>query len=156
MAGIKIIYGTGGVAFRDTNNIQLAKDTLQVLKKYDVKNLDSAQLYGASESVLGDIGAGSDFIIDTKAVGGFTPGSLQSDNLYKSAHESISKLKVKQVDIFYIHAPDSNAPLAEWVPTIDKLHKEGIFKRFGVSNFTPDQVKELYNFSKEHNYVFFA
>lgn len=130
------------------------KEALDTLENLGVKNLDTAQLYGESEKVLGEQNAGDRFIIDTKSKGGFDPSSaLKPENLYKLAHESITKLKVKNVDIFYVHAPDSSVEISDWIPTIDKLYKEGLFKRFGLSNFKPEDVKTIYEYTKSKGYV---
>jgi len=75
------------------------------------------------------------------------------DTLYRSAHESLEKLKIKQIDIFYIHAPDRSKTLDEWVPTVQKLYEEGVFKRFGISNFAPEEVQELYSYNKKNHFV---
>ena len=38
--------------------------------------------------------------------------------------------------MWYLHAPDHTTPFEETLKAVDELHKEGKFKRFGVSNFT--------------------
>merc|ERR1711939_673655 len=80
-----------------------------------VTTIDSAQLYGESEKRLGELKAGDRFTIDTKWLGGWTPGSATKEGIITSARESIKKLGVKQVDIFYIHAPDSKTDIEETV-----------------------------------------
>jgi aflatoxin B1 aldehyde reductase len=110
---------------------------------------------GRGESALGDSGATDGrFIIDTKNYGGWRPGqSLKRENLIKAATESLERLKTKQVDIYYIHGPDDSIPPSEWVPVIDELHKKGLFKRFGLSNYSAKQVREVYDYSKANGYV---
>ncbi|KIW06808.1 uncharacterized protein PV09_02488 [Verruconis gallopava] len=155
MAGLKIVFGAA--SFNPGGNFPTlddARSVLNILEQNDVRNLDTAQLYGESESILGQLNAGDRFVIDTKSKGGWDAGnSLQPDNLYRLTHESLEKLKVKQVDVFYIHVPDDTVPPSTWVPTMDRLHKEGVFKRFGVSNFTGEEVKQVYEFAKANNYV---
>jgi len=157
MPGLKIVFGTAGcnpgAAFPD---VEAIKELLGVLEKNGVKNLDTAQLYGQSETLLGEVGAGTDghFIIDTKSKGGFDLGNaLKPEVLREQAHESIKKLKVKQVDVFYIHAREPTIPLETWTPVINELYKEGLFKRFGVSNFYPEDVEALYEHCKRNGYV---
>jgi len=57
------------------------------------------------------------------------------------------------VDILYIHGPDRTLKLEQWVPTINELYKQGAFRRFGVSNFSPEEVRELYDYSKANGFV---
>jgi aflatoxin B1 aldehyde reductase len=104
---------------------------------------------------LGNAGAGDGrFAISTKCAGGWRAGiALLPENLYRDAHKSLEKLKVKQIDIFYIHAPDRTLKPEDWVPTIHKLYEEGVFKRFGISNFSPEEVKELHAYSEKNNFV---
>jgi aryl-alcohol dehydrogenase-like predicted oxidoreductase len=65
----------------------------------------------------------------------------------------LEKLKIKQIDIFYIHAPDRSLTLDKWVPTVQKLYEEGVFKRFGISNFAPEEVQDLHAYCKKNNLV---
>jgi aflatoxin B1 aldehyde reductase len=154
MVGIKAVYGTAGAGFWVDDNRPLVRGIFELLKKYGVTTIDSAEMYGASETILGDTDAGSSFTIDTKTLGGFNAGvGLLPETLEKSAHGSIERLKMKQVDIWYIHAPDDTIPPSTWVPTVDKLYKEGLFKQFGLSNFSPKQVQEVYDAAKEGGYV---
>ena len=85
--------------------------------------------------------------------GGWQPGSLEPEKLYKAALASLEKLKIKTIDIFYIHAPDRTTKVEIWMPTIQKLYEEGVFKRFGISNFLPEEVREVYTYAKVNNFV---
>jgi len=157
MSGLTIVFGTAGfTAGANYPTPADAKVVLDAVAKADVTHIDTAQLYGDSEAFLGELNSGDRFNIDTKAQGGFDPNnSLRPENLYKNAHASMEKLKLKGkgVDIFYVHAPDDKIPPKEWLPTMDKLHKEGVFKRLGLSNFHPHQVKEVYDEAKKGGFV---
>jgi aflatoxin B1 aldehyde reductase len=155
MGGVKIVFGGGGFsAGRNWPDAKTAKLALDALKAHGIKVIDTAQIYGDSEAILGELNAGEDFIIDTKSKGGIEKGkALQPDTLYNDAHESLKRVKVKQFDIFYIHAPDDTVPAETWVPVIDKLHQEGVFQRFGLSNFSPEQVQKVYDVAKVSNYT---
>jgi len=155
MAGLKIIFGGAtinpGMAFTDAESL---KGVFKVLQDNGVKNIDTAQLYGESETILGQANAGDHFIIDTKSKGGFDAGNaLKPEVLSKLAHESFEKVKVKKFDIFYIHAPDSTISPEVYLPVINDLYKEGIFSRFGLSNFKPEDVQTIYDLSKEKGFV---
>ena len=45
-------------------------------------------------------------------------------------------MKVEKVQILYLHAPDHEVPLIETLTEVNKLHKEGKFEEFGLSNFS--------------------
>lgn len=55
--------------------------------------------------------------------------------------------------MYYIHAPDANTPLEETLRAIDEVHKSGFFKRFGLSNYHPSDVEQVYNICKSKGYV---
>lgn len=98
MSSTKVIFGGASIgAGRAFGNNDDVDALLAVLKKYHVKNIDSAQLYGTSEEVLGSINAGSQFTIDTKWKGGFAPGSSTKEEIIQSAEESMQKLKTDKV-----------------------------------------------------------
>ncbi|KAL9623631.1 MAG: hypothetical protein Q9160_002087 [Pyrenula sp. 1 TL-2023] len=154
MSGIKILLGGGSINselyFKDevTTN-----ELLDILKKEGVKRIDTAQLYGDSESILGRANAGKDFIIDTKVPGGFQPGSSAKASIVKTVPESIERLKVDKVDTLYIHAPDQGVPISESLAGINEVYQKGLFSRFGLSNFKAEDVQKVYDHCKEHGYV---
>ena len=48
--------------------------------------------------------------------------------------------------IFYLHAPDHNTPVRETLEEVQKMHEEGKFERFGLSNFAAWEVAEVGTF----------
>ncbi|KAF2226544.1 aldehyde reductase [Elsinoe ampelina] len=157
MSGIKIVMGGLGMGEAMAGSNPLAgeagvKELLPKLKELGVDTLDTAQLYGDSEKTLGNLDAGKDFIIDTKWFGGFKPGHITKDSVVSLAKQSIETLKVKQVDIFYIHAPDDSVPIEETLEGVNEVYKLGLFKRFGLSNYKAEDVEKIYNLAKEKGY----
>lgn len=143
---LKLAIGTAG--FPGAEKLQPA---LEAVKAAGIKEIDTAEMYGNNETDLGFVGAADSFTISTKNPGGWQPGSLAEITTRFNA--SLDKLKTKQVDILYIHGPDRSLQLDEWVPQVDALHREGKFKRFGVSNFTPEETRALHEYSKAKGYV---
>ena len=96
--GIKIAYGAATLGNRDPfNSTEDLDEAFNILDKHNVKIIDSAQLYGNSETRLGEVKAGKRFIIDTKWIGGWTPGAASKESIVKSGKESITKLGVGKV-----------------------------------------------------------
>lgn len=157
----------GGACFIDKKyfeGINEEKDydkLLDVLLAKNVKTLDTAQLYGngSSESTIGNLKAfEKGFTIDTKWIGGWQGKAWASkETIISSAKESYERLGLQkgqnQVDIFYIHSPDVHTPFEETLDGVNQVYKEGGFKRFGLSNFTPSQVREVLKITKEKGYV---
>lgn len=98
MTGIKVVFGGANLQRdRPFGTVEAVKEILTVLKENSVDTIDSAQLYGASEELLGEASAGDSFIIDTKATGGFVEGSGTKDGIISGAKESLRRLALKKV-----------------------------------------------------------
>ncbi|OCT49647.1 Aflatoxin B1 aldehyde reductase member 4 [Cladophialophora carrionii] len=152
--GIKVVFGAASIGNREPwIEKEYLEKAFDILLKHGVNTLDSAQLYGESEKRLGELNAGDKFIIDTKWMGGWQPGWATKENIVNTAKSSIEKLKVKQVDIFYIHSPDSKIDLEETLAGVNEVYKTGVFKRFGLSNYSPADVQKVYDIAKEKGYV---
>lgn len=145
----KIIYGAFTFASLTQEE---ASEFVDVLEKYKVEELDTARIYPGSEEAIGKFELPKSFIIDTKARG-FGEGTLTKESINESVEESFGLLGVESVEIFYLHCPDPATPLEETLDAIDALYKEGKFKKFGVSNFSPEDVRKIYSYNKEKGYV---
>ena len=151
---ITVVFGTAAIG---CNPIFGGNDVVQhlyaVLDKHGIKIIDSAQLYGDSEVVLGGTQAGNRFTIDTKWYGGFKAGNLKKENIIATAKESIERLKVKQVDVFYIHKGDDEIPIEDTLEGIHEVFKAGLFKRFGLSNYVERDVQKIYDTARANGFV---
>ncbi|GIJ85199.1 hypothetical protein Asppvi_004055 [Aspergillus pseudoviridinutans] len=149
----QIIFG-GGIFFApEWSTPEKVEEFLQALERTNVKAIDTAQIYGPSEELLGQTNAAKRFVIDTKIGGGFFPGSSTKDQVIKIGNESLQKLRTDTVNVYYIHAPDREVPLEETLAGINELYKEGKFKHFGLSNFRPEEVQDVVRVAKEKGYV---
>jgi len=155
MSSIKVVFGGGpinpGRAFGDPDILK--NKVFEVLKNGGCNTIDTANLYGKSEEILGQVQAALNFTIDTKARGGANPDRGASyANTLADAQNSKEKLG-SNVDVYYIHAPDSNVPLDETLLAINEIYKSGFFRRFGLSNYRAEDVEKVYNHCKENDYV---
>ena len=153
MSGIKIVFGAFSVqpnfAFGDP---KVTKQLFSLLKEHGVTTLDTAEIYGESESTLGAIDAGASFTVDTKSPGGFIKGRSGAD-IVSGAKASLKRLHMSQVDVFYMHSPDASIPLEETLEAINEIHKAGLFKRFGLSNYKAEDVRKAHALAKEKGWV---
>lgn len=150
MADLNLAIGT--MCFLGTDALLPA---LEAIKSVGIVEIDTAQMYGTNEADLGATKAASmGFAISTKNYGGWKKGeALKRDAFLRTTEESLQKLGVDQVDIFYIHGPDRSMELDEWVPTLQEIYEQGKFKRLGVSNFSAQEVRDLWVYSKARGYV---
>ncbi|KAH7303914.1 putative oxidoreductase [Stachybotrys elegans] len=154
--GINIIFGAAGygenMESMGLDSHAIAQEQLQVLADEGITTLDTAELYQGSEAELAYQKAPERFVIHTKLKGGFAPGRDKAA-IIAAGEESLRLLKVDQVDVLYIHAPDQQTPVLEQAQAYDVLYKKGVFERLGLSNFTPEDVKEFYETAKCHDCV---
>jgi len=131
-------------------------EAIKICKSKGVTEFDTARLYtgGNSEITLGkavkEVFTSSSAIIATKAHPnmGFTGKDIE-----KQLDDSLKALNMKCVDIFYLHAPDTKVPLEDSLSAVNRLHKQGKFKEFGLSNYLPFQVAQIYFLCKMNGWI---
>lgn len=79
--------------------------------------------------------------------------SLSAADVRRGLMDSLKALKAEKIDTFYLHGPDRNTPLEETLAEVDKLHKEGHFTRFGISNFMSWEVAKMCELSKSKGWI---
>lgn len=122
--------------------------------------LDTSIMYGGgtSEARLGFHGVGgsgrsgpnSSFRVATKIYptrGRVPPPmpqySLTESSIRETLATSLASLGTESVDLYYFHAPDVETPVVESLRVVDQLVREGKVGRFGISNYTAEQVREM-------------
>lgn len=158
MARPNIVFGTGlfGVYedsyFNTSEKVQAAFD---VLRKHEISTIDSSRHYptaasGTCEQLLGEAGVTS-FTVDTKVWS--MPGKHTPDELQKSIDESLAALGVSKVHILYLHCPDPETPLEDICKGMNAIHAQGKFERFGLSNHSISDIKEMLEICTRNNWV---
>ncbi|KAB1148080.1 L-glyceraldehyde 3-phosphate reductase [Streptomyces luteolifulvus] len=121
-----------------------------------VTHFDLANNYGpppgAAESALGealkaDFAAYRDeLVISTKAGYLMWPGPYgewgSRKYLLSSLDQSLSRMGLDHVDIFYSHRPDPETPLEETMGALHSAVQQGKALYAGVSNYSPEQTRE--------------
>lgn len=60
------------------------------------------------------------------------------------AEESLRRLRVDAIDLFYQHRPDPQVPVEEVAGAVRDLIREGKVKQFGLSESTADQIRRAH------------
>jgi L-glyceraldehyde 3-phosphate reductase len=121
-----------------------------------ITHFDLANNYGpppgSAESVFGEIlrldfGALRDeLVISSKAGYLMGPGPYgewgSRKYLVASCDQSLKRLGLDYVDIFYSHRPDPDTPLEETMGALDHIVKSGRALYAGVSNYPPQMLRE--------------
>lgn len=68
--------------------------------------------------------------------------------LLSSLDQSLKRLQLDYVDIFYSHRPDPNTPLEETMSALDQAVRQGKALYAGISNYPPEMTKQAYDILK--------
>ncbi len=68
--------------------------------------------------------------------------------LISSLDQSLKRMGLEYVDIFYHHRPDSETPLEETMAALDLVVRQGKALYIGLSNYKSQQVKEAFKILK--------
>ncbi len=87
-----------------------------------------------------------ELIISTKAGYDMWPGPYgewgSRKNLLASLDQSLKRMGLEYVDIFYSHRPDPNTPLEETMGALDSAVKQGKALYVGISNYDPETTRQ--------------
>jgi diketogulonate reductase-like aldo/keto reductase len=105
--------------------------------------IDTAEMYGdggAEEIVAKAIeGQREGVFIVTKVY----PYNASCSELPKACERSLKRLRIDAIDLYLLHWRERTPPLEDTVDTFEKLRAAGKIKRWGVSNFDVDDMKEV-------------
>jgi L-glyceraldehyde 3-phosphate reductase len=128
-----------------------------------ITHFDLANNYGpppgSAEEMFGQIIQGDfapyrdEIIISSKAGYYMWPGPYgewgSKKYLVSSLDQSLKRMKLDYVDIFYHHRPDPNTPLEETMGALDLLVRQGKALYVGLSNYSAEQTKEAVRILKQ-------
>jgi len=134
---------------------QKAIEAIQHARGLGINFFDTAQAYGfgASERLLAQaledelLEAREDVVIATKGGLRQVPGGVTRDSspdfLRDGVDRSLDALGVEYIDLYQVHWPDPDTPLAETGAALAELRDEGKIRHIGVSNYSAEQLEEL-------------
>ena len=128
-----------------------------------ITHFDLANNYGpppgSAEENFGRIlkadfaGYRDEMIISTKAGYRMWPGPYgewgSKKNLIASLDQSLKRMGIDYVDIFYSHRPDPDTPLEETMGALDLAVRQGKALYVGISSYDAKQTKEAIEILKE-------
>ena len=116
---------------------------------------------GESETIIGNWikqkGNRQNLIIATK-VGSEMNGKkgLGKNYIMDSVNESLQRLQTDYIDLYQAHFPDPETPIEETLEAFDQLIREGKIRAAGASNYSPEQLTEALQVSKQKGLVSYA
>ncbi|KAJ7852538.1 NADP-dependent oxidoreductase domain-containing protein [Mycena leptocephala] len=81
------------------------------------------------------------------------PGAPAPDNLRRTVKESVEALGPHKINVLYLHSPDRSVPFVDVAREINELHKEGLLREFGLSNYHSWEVAEFYFIAEKNEWI---
>jgi L-glyceraldehyde 3-phosphate reductase len=149
--------------FGDNDNFKNGRDLLKCAFDNGITHFDLANNYGpspgAAEENFGKIlkkefkNYRDELIISSKAGYGMWPGPYGDNGskkyLISSLDQSLQRMNLEYVDIFYHHRPDPETPLEETMGALDLMVKQGKALYVGLSNYQPSEAEKAFEILKD-------
>ncbi|MEU7514282.1 aldo/keto reductase [Streptomyces sp. NPDC042898] len=149
-------FGAMGISefYGDTDETA-ARDTLDAALEAGVTLIDTADVYGsgANEEFLApfvaahrdEITLATKFAIERRADDPAYRG-IRNDPAYikRAAEDSLRRLGVETIDLYYMHRRDPEVPFAESVGAMAELVQEGKVRFLGLSEVTGPELREAH------------
>jgi len=150
--------------FSDSTVFENSRDMARVSFDLGITHFDLANNYGpppgSAEENFGKIlkkdlkPYRDELIISTKAGYDMWPGPYGNwgsrKYLISSCDQSLKRMGLDYVDVFYHHRPDPDTPLLETMTALDYIVRSGRAMYIGLSNYyLPEQAKEAFAILKD-------
>ena len=150
---MKLVLGT--MTFGESVFAPNVDEFVEMFLDAGYEELDTAYVYneGNCEKLLGEVlpKLRSPYKISTKVNPRIT-GKLDGEAAYIQLNESLKRLGVPVVDIFYLHFPDPATPVENVLEACNNLYREGKFRELGLSNFPAWMVVDVWHICHKNGY----
>ena len=120
-----------------------SRDVVHAALDAGITHFDTAEVYGdgASEEMLGRaLGSRrADVVIATKFG---HDGNASAAHVAQAAEASLKRLGTDVIDLYYLHKPAPDVPIADTLGGLARLVEAGKVRQIACSNFSADQMRE--------------
>ena len=148
--------------FGDNDHFKNSRNLLKCAFDNGITHFDLANNYGpppgSAEKNFGKIlkkdfkNHRDELIISSKAGYGMWPGPYgdfgSKKYLISSLDQSLQRMDLDYVDIFYHHRPDNDTPLEETMGALDLIVRQGKALYVGLSNYRPERAEKAFQILK--------
>jgi diketogulonate reductase-like aldo/keto reductase len=135
-------WGMGGGMHTDPSRDAEAIEALRLGLDLGMTLIDTAEMYGAGHSEEVVSKSLEDWRKPVFVASKVSPSHFAFDELLRSARKSLDRLRMKRMDLYQLHWPNSHVPIAETMKAMEKLVRDGMVRYLGVSNFSVAQMRE--------------
>lgn len=149
--------------FGDNKTFDSQREILRYAFDHGITHFDLANNYGpppgSAEENFGRMMAGDfrpyrhELVISTKAGWLMSPGphgELGSRKyLLDSLDESLARMRLDYVDIFYSHRFDPSTPLEETIGALGEIARQGKARYVGISSYSPERTSAAAEIARE-------
>ena len=138
---------------------EVAVKCMSAAQDAGVNFFDNAEAYahGNAETVMGNairrLGWKRESIVVSSKVfwGGDGPNDkgLSKKHVYEACRNSLRRLQLTYLDLFFCHRPDPNTPIEETVRAMDDLVHQGLILYWGTSEWTAADIMRAYGMARE-------
>lgn len=149
--------------FGEIDSIENARNILHTAFDNGISHFDLANNYGppagSAETTFGKLfkedfkPLRDELVISTKAGWPMWDGPYgdwgSKKHLVSSLDQSLSRMGLDYVDIFYHHRPDPNTPLEETMGALDLIVRQGKALYVGISSYSPAETQKAIKILKD-------
>ena len=158
------VVGLGTNNFGARCDLEQSRAVLDAALDEGVTLIDTADIYsqGASEEYIGESLAGrlDRVVIATKFGKPMDDGPDlprgSRDYIRWAVEGSLRRLRADAIDVYQMHEPDPQTPIAETLAALDELVQEGTVRHVGSSNFSARQIEEADRVARERGLTRFV
>jgi len=139
------LLGLGTWDLRGRNCARMVEQAL----RFGYRHIDTAEMYDNEREVGEGLHASGvkrgDAFVTTKV----WPSHFAPRELERAARDSLTRLRLREVDLLLLHWPNPQIPLADTLGALCKVKRDGLTRHIGVSNFTVKLIEEAVRLSTE-------
>ena len=150
------VVGLGCNNFGRRLDLARTKDVVDAALDAGVTLLDTADIYGGSDSevFLGRVleGRRDRVVLATKFGAPMAGNDLaggRPETVHAALDASLKRLGMDHVDLYQLHFPDPDVPIAETIGALTDEVRAGRIREFGVSNLSAEQLREAVAASRD-------